>query len=105
MFNEGRRIIYEPLEKHIPSAGIQVIYEDGDTCEVTGKPRRTIVKLPCDPDGNSDAPPVPARGYEGEKQTICNYYAEFMPSRSFCPTIRKGLMADYNPVITAGKFM
>ena len=103
MFNEGRRVVYEPLEKHIPSAGIQLIYEDGDTCEVTGKPRRTIIKLPCDPDGNDNVPPVLARGYEGEKQTICNYYAEFIPSRSFCPTLRKGLAGDYNHVITAGK--
>ena len=92
------------MEQHIPSAGIRLLYEDGDVCEVTGKRRRTIIDLPCDPDGDNNVPPAPARGYEGEKQSICNYHAEFIPSKSFCPTLRRGLVADYNPVITAGEF-
>ena len=103
-FYEGQKMVFEPLEKYLPSAGVQLVYEDGDTCELTGKPRRTIIKLPCDPDGNPDVPLVPARGYEGEKQAICNYHVEFMPSRSFCPTLRNGL-TDFNPVITAGKLL
>ena len=104
VFNEGQRTVYQPLEEHIPSAGLQLVYEDGDVCEVTGKPRRTIISLPCDPDSNNaDIPPVPARGYEGEKQAICNYHAEFVPNKVFCPTLRRGLIQDHNPIITAGK--
>ena len=80
-----------------------MIYEDGDVCEVTGKPRRTIINLPCDPDNNGGVPLAPARGYEGEKQAICNYYAEFAPSRVFCPTLGGGIAGDHNPTITAGK--
>ena len=101
--NKGKRIVYQSVEEHIPSAGLQLLYEDGDVCEVTGKRRRTIVNLPCDPNGDGDIPPVPARGYEGNKQTICNYHVEFVPNKSFCPTLRRGLVEDYNPVITAGK--
>jgi len=100
---EGQTIVYQPLEEHVPSAGLQLIYENGDTCEVTGKPRRTIINLPCDPDNNADMPIVPARGYEGEKQAICNYHVDFVPNKSFCPTLRKGLVQNYNPIITAGK--
>lgn len=105
VFNKGKRIVYQPLEEHIPAAGIQLLYEDGDICEVTGKPRRTIINLPCDPNGNVDVPPLPSRGYEGEKQAICNYHAEFTPSRSFCPTLSRGLVGTFSPVITAGKIL
>ena len=103
VFNEGHKTVYQPLEEHIPSAGIQLVYEDGIVCEVTGKPRRTIIILPCDPDSNDDTAPTPARGYEGEKKAICNYYVEFTPSKSFCPTLRRGLAGNYSPLITAGK--
>ncbi|XP_065883640.1 uncharacterized protein [Dysidea avara] len=95
----GQRVVYQPLEQHIPSAGLQVVYEDGVVCEVTKKPRKTIINLPCDPD--HDVPATPSRAYEGDKQTICNYYVEFSPSKLFCPNMVRGLVADTSPVITA----
>ena len=78
-----------------------MVYEDGVVCEVTKKPRKTIINLPCDPD--HDVPATPSRAYEGDKQTICNYYVEFSPSKVFCPNMVRGLVADTSPVITAGK--
>jgi len=98
----GQRIVYQPLEQHIPSAGLQVVYEDGVMCEVTKKPRRTTIDLPCDPD--RDVPVTPSRAYEGNKQTICNYYVEFSSSKLFCPSLSRGLVTNTSPVITAGKF-
>jgi len=98
----GQRVVYQPLEQHIPSAGLQVVYEDGVMCEVTKKPRRTIIDLPCDPD--RDVPATPSRAYEGNKKIICNYYVEFSPSKLFCPSLSRGLVTNTSPVITAGKF-
>lgn len=92
-------MVHQPLEQHIPSAGLQVVYEDGAVCEVTKKPRRTIINLPCDP--SRDVPATPARAYEGDKQAICNYFVEFSPSKLFCPSLTSGLMA--NTLVTAGK--
>jgi len=69
---------------------------------VTKKPRRTIINLPCDPD--QDVQATPSRAYEGDKQTICNYYVEFSPSKLFCPSLLRGLVANTSPIITAGEF-
>ena len=83
----GKTPRIEQLEPNIPSMGIRLVYEDGDTCEVTKVPRRTIIKLPC---SQRVAYSVknwnPQKVWEGEGKEICHYFVEFPPSRFGCPS-------------------
>ncbi len=76
----------EQLEPNIPGHGIQLIYEEGEICEVTKIPRKTIMKLPCD---EKVEYPVqnfhPKQAREGQKKEICQYFIEFPPSKFGCP--------------------
>lgn len=79
----------EELEPNIPSMGISLVYEDGDICEVTNIPRKTIIKLPCSKfGGGADkvaSSLYPLKAFEGEKKEICHYFIEFPPSKYGCP--------------------
>ena len=82
----------EQLEPNIPNMGIRLVYEEGDVCEVTRIPRKTIIKLPC---SNSESQwnenqkqahnIYPRKAYEGKKKEICHYFVEFPPSKYGCP--------------------
>ena len=80
----------EELEPNIPSMGIKLVYEDGDVCEVTNRPRKTIIKLPCNgvnfhsPESLANSI-YPVKAFEGVKNEICQYFVEFPPSKYGCP--------------------
>ena len=87
----------EQLEPNIPSMGIRLVYDDGDVCEVTKIPRKTIVRLPCKE--AVDFPMntfQPRQAWEGTKKEICHYFVEFPPSQFGCPSKLDGqLVSDY----------
>ena len=77
----------EQLEPNIPGSGFKLIYEDGEICEVTNRPRRTIINLPCNPFTNYKPQHFnPRKAWEGQKSEVCNYFIEFSPSSFGCPT-------------------
>ena len=81
----------EQLEPNIPGSGFKLIYEDGETCEVTNRPRRTIINLPCNPFTNYKPQQFnPRKAWEGQKSEVCNYFIEFSPSLFGCPTSASG---------------
>ena len=77
----------EQIEPHAPGKGFKLVYEDGDVCQVTKKPRRTVISLPCaSPGVQSQASTLSVRkAFEGESDAICNYFVEFPPSQFGCP--------------------
>lgn len=76
----------EQLEPHIPGEGFKLIFEEGETCEVTKRPRVTIISFPCNPSTNYKALHLaPRLAYEGQKGDICRYYVEFPPTQFGCP--------------------
>lgn len=82
----GKTPRIEQLEPNIPSMGIRLLYEDGDTCEVTKVPRRTIIKLPCNQGVVYSAQNWnPQKVWEGKGKEICHYFVEFPPSQFGCP--------------------
>lgn len=77
----------EQLEPNIPGRGFKLIYEDGEICEVTNRPRKTIISLPCNPFTNYKPQHFnPRKAWEGQKSEVCNYFIEFSPSSFGCPT-------------------
>lgn len=76
----------EQLEPNIPGSGFKLIYEEGEICEVTNRPRRTIINLPCNPFTNYKPQHFnPRKAWEGQKSEVCNYFIEFSPSSFGCP--------------------
>jgi hypothetical protein len=83
----GKTPIIEQLEPNIPSMGIRLVYEDGDICEVTKVPRKTIIKIPC----NQGAVYTsnnwnPQKVWEGKGKEVCHYFVDFPPSKFGCPS-------------------
>ena len=77
----------EQLEPNIPGSGFKLIYEDGETCEVTNQPRLTTITLPCNPFVNYKPQHFnPRKAWEGQKSEVCHYFVEFSPSSFGCPT-------------------
>ena len=77
----------EQLEPNIPGSGFKLIYEDGETCEVTNQPRLTTITLPCNPFANYKPQHFnPRKAFEGQKSEVCHYFVEFSPSSFGCPT-------------------
>ena len=57
-------------------------------CEVTKRPRRTVVSVPCNPAKQLTPETLASllvKGWEGKKADVCNYYLEFPPSQYGCP--------------------
>ena len=95
----GKTISVQSLEVGVSSSGFQLILDNGATCEVTSKPRRTVLKFPCDPKKEvSSSAFAPVKAYEGDKKLICNYFVDFLPSQYGCPV----LLEDNNIIIEAG---
>lgn len=87
----GKTLLIEQLEPNIPSMGIRLVYEDGDICEVTKIPRRTIVKIPCNQRAIfSSQNFAPQRAWEGKGREVCHYFVEFPASKFGCPTELEG---------------
>ena len=85
----------------MPSYGFELVFSDGDTCEVTGKPRETIVTLPCDPEKKYTNDITAVKTFEGEKKEICHYYIVFPPTQLGCPTNRHvSMVTDSSHPIT-----
>lgn len=84
--NAGMVRRYQSLRAGAPNSGFKLILEEGELCEVTKKPRETILMFPCDPHSHSDPNLVTvAKAYEGQKKLICKYFVEFSPSIFGCP--------------------
>lgn len=78
----------EQLEPNIPGSGFKLIFEDGETCEVTNQPRLTTITLPCNPFVNYKPQHFnPRKAWEGQKSEVCHYFVEFSPSSFGCPTV------------------
>ena len=85
----------EQLEPNIPGSGFKLIYEDGEICEVTNRPRRTIINLPCNSFTNYKPQHFnPRKAWEGQKSEVCNYFIEFSPSSFGCPTLDSSTADD-----------
>lgn len=95
----------EQIEPNAPAQGLKLILEEGEMCELTKKPRRTIVTIPCDSSAAVGPEELaPKRGWEGQKSDVCNYFVEFGEHRLGCPVERGvSLMTSHKPVIKAGK--
>jgi hypothetical protein len=90
----GKNLQINFLQDHQPTIGFKLIYEDGETCEVTKKPRKTIISFPCDYSLSivDHDHFKPLRAFEGDKKLICNYFVDFPPSRFGCPI-------EYNSIV------
>ena len=76
----------ESLHPGLPGAGFQLMFDGGEVCEVTKKPRKTIIKFPCAADTDTDVATLsPLTAYEGEHKLVCNYFIKFPPSQLGCP--------------------
>ncbi len=76
----------EQIEPNIPGNGFKLIYEEGEICEITKLPRRTIIKFPCNPSvQNIPEQMNPTKAFEGTKKDVCNYFVEFHHSQHGCP--------------------
>lgn len=83
----GKDLKVEQLEPNIPSKGFRLMYEEGEICEVTKIPRRTIIKLPCSHEADySQQNFHPKQAWEGKNKEICHYFVEFPPSKFGCPS-------------------
>ena len=92
----------EQIEPNVPATGLKLLLEEGETCELTKRPRRTVVTIPCDPAGPEEL--VPMRGWEGQKGDVCNYFVEFGGHKVGCPLERgASLVTSHKPEIRAGK--
>lgn len=98
----GKNLLVEQLEPNIPSMGMRLVYEGGDTCEITKVPRKTIIKIPC----NRGAVFThqnwnPKQAWEGKKKEVCHYFVEFPPSVFGCPIELGGsLMTDQSHLLS-----
>lgn len=78
----------EQLEPNVPGSGFKLVYEDGETCEVTNQPRITTINLPCNPFTNYKPQHFnPRKSWEGQKSEVCHYFIEFSPSSFGCPSL------------------
>ena len=85
----------EQLEPNIPGSGFKLIYEDGEKCEVTNQPRRTVISLPCNPFTNYKPQHFsPRKAWEGQKSEVCNYFVEFPPGLFGCPTLSSSTSSE-----------
>ncbi len=76
----------EQIEPNIPGYGFKLIYEEGEICEITKAPRRTIIKFPCNPTAQANPEQInPLKAFEGQKKEVCNYFVEFTYNRFGCP--------------------
>ena len=76
----------EQIEPNIPGHGFKLVYDEGETCEITKAPRKTIIKFPCNPSINYQPEQMnPRKTWEGQKNEVCNYFVEFPPSKFGCP--------------------
>lgn len=86
------------------SSGFQLTFDNGVLCEVTNKPRRTIVKFPCDPNKEISVTEfVPLKAFEGDKKLICHYYMEFPASQYGCPIQELKTLTKRDITIEAGQ--
>ena len=101
----GATLRAEQMEANAPAQGLKLLLEDGEICELTRRPRRTIVTIPCDPSGATGPEELVARrGWEGQKSDVCNYFIEFGGHKLGCPVMRPGnLLTSRKPQIRAGK--
>ena len=83
--HSGRTLSLQTLVTGSPSYGFQLLLDEGEKCEVTGKPRRTLVTFPCDPTPPSSDGLAPLEAYEGKGKDVCHYYMVFSPSQLGCP--------------------
>ena len=71
----------EQIEPNIPGHGFKLIYDEGEICAVTKKPRKTIIKFPCNAAHHYQPEQLnPTKAFEGQKNDVCNYYVEFSQS-------------------------
>ncbi len=76
----------EQIEPNIPGNGFKLIYDEGEVCELTKTPRKTIIKFPCYPNVQYKPEQMnPTKAFEGQKKDVCNYFIEFSPSQFGCP--------------------
>ena len=103
----GATLRAEQMEPNVPAQGLKLLLEDGEICELTRRPRRTIVTIPCDPSGVAGPGSeelVARKGWEGQKSDVCNYFVEFGGHKLGCPVVRGGnLLTSHKPQIRAGK--
>ena len=88
-----------------PGRGILLTLEAGEVCELTKKPRKTLLQFPCDPSIHNEPSQLTIlKSYEGQNKLICNYYVNFAPSQLGCPVPRGDSLAkiDLNPVLLSG---
>ena len=86
----GRLPRVEQLEPNVPGSGFKLIYEDGEICEVTHRPRKTTIALPCSPFTIYKAQHFnPRKAWEGQKSDVCSYFVEFPPSSFGCPVLSR----------------
>lgn len=90
----GTELKLEQLEPNIPSMGIRLVYENGEVCEVTKVPRKTIIKLPCAREAKFSKQNLhPKQAWEGKGKELCHYFVEFPPSMYGCPMESSGSLA------------
>lgn len=100
----GKTLLIEQLEPNIPSMGIRLVYENGDVCEVTKVPRKTVISLPCDFGAEySQSSWHPKEAWEGKGKEVCHYYIQFPPSKFGCPSSPGGSVSP-DPQVTATTF-
>ena len=80
----------EQIEPNIPGHGFKLIYDEGEICAVTKKPRKTIIKFPCNAAHHYQPEQLnPTKAFEGQKNDVCNYYVEFSQNQFGCPVLPK----------------
>ena len=121
-FIVGQVASVQVIEKELFVSGFQLVLDEGETCEVTKKPRKTILNFPCDPNRVLDLSSFkPLKAHEGDRKETCCYYVEFPSSQLGCPihihsknlitgtfqtTIEAGwLVIQYNTEITEQKLI
>ena len=97
----GRTVSVDPLEPNAPGQGFKLVLSEGDECEMTGRPRITIIHLPCNPNARYTAEQLkPSRASEGARENLCRYTVEFPASQFGCPVVSGGVRDG--PQLTAG---
>ena len=102
----GRTLSLQTLVIGSPSYGFQLLLDEGERCEVTGKPRRTVVTFPCDPTHPVTDGLEPLEAYEGKGKDVCHYYMVFPRSKLGCP-IHHASITDSAHIINieSGQYM
>ena len=85
----GKLSVIESIQENAAAYGFKLIHDNGEICDVTKKPRKTIIIFPCDPSHVIHPTEMsPLKVYEGEKKFICHYYIEFPSSQYGCPHLQ-----------------